>query len=103
MPEVEYDRPLGTGARKRHYHKTERGQVVDFVVQLEIKVEGRWMVVIRYDCTHGFVHRDRYDLRGEKRKGKLDLSYKEGLALADTDINENWERYKEQFLKGGHP
>jgi len=103
MSEVEYDRPLGTGARKRHYHKTERGQVVDFMVQLEIEVKGRWVVAIRYDCSHGFVHKDRYNLKGEKQKEELDLSYKEGLTLADTDINDNWERYKERFLKGGYP
>ena len=102
MPEVEYDRPLGYGARKRHYHKTERGQVVDFLVQLEVEVRGEWVAVVRYDCSHGFVHKDLHNLTGEKRKERLELSYKEGLTLADTDINDNWEKYKERCLRGGY-
>ena len=28
------------GVRKRHYHETEKGKVTNFVVQLEIEVEG---------------------------------------------------------------
>jgi hypothetical protein len=28
------------GVRKRHYHKTEKGKVISFVVQLEIEVKG---------------------------------------------------------------
>lgn len=55
MSVVKYDRPLGRGARKRHYHKTERGKVADFMVQLEVTVKGEWKEVIRYDCTHGLV------------------------------------------------
>lgn len=58
MAERLYIIPYSRVARKRHYHKTERGRVVNFVVQLEVKVEGEWKQVVRYDCTHKFVHRD---------------------------------------------
>ncbi|OGF53775.1 MAG: hypothetical protein A2Z21_03465 [Candidatus Fraserbacteria bacterium RBG_16_55_9] len=66
MPEVFYLNDLSEDARKRHYHKTQRGQLIDFD-----------------------------DLRS--------LDYKEALALADSDINKNWETYKERFLKGEYP
>ena len=49
-PEKTYTRDLGEGVRKRHYHRTEKGKVVDFVVQLEVEIEGEWKPVIRYDC-----------------------------------------------------
>ncbi len=39
MAEKEYLVRLGERARKRHYHKTEKGQVVTFMVQLEIEVK----------------------------------------------------------------
>lgn len=103
MPEKTYTRTLGENARKRHYHKTEKGKVIDFVVQLEVKVQGQWKAVIRYDCTHDFAHIDRYNIRGEKEKGEIVLPYGEGLTLADEDINLNWEFYKDRFLKGGFP
>jgi len=90
---------LGEGSRKRHYHQTERGRVVAFMGQLEIEVEeGIWKPVLRYDCAHDFTHRDRYNLDGEQQKDDLRLSYGEALNLADRDINQNWEIYKERFL-----
>lgn len=101
MPVVKYDRPLGQGARKRHYHKAERGKVIDFMVQLEVQVGGEWKEVIRYDCTHNFAHMDRYDLEGKRKKDDLELNYEEALTLADTDINDNWEKYQQRFLKRG--
>lgn len=103
MPEKTYTRTLGENARKRHYHKTEKGKVIDFVVQMEVKVEGQWKTVIRYDCSHNFAHMDRYNIRGEKDKEELILPYGESLTLGDEDINLNWEYYKERFLKGGFP
>ena len=36
-------------ARKRHYHKTIRGAVLKFMVQLEVKYEGNWKEVVRED------------------------------------------------------
>ena len=100
MVEKTYTRDLGKGARKRHYHKTEKGKVIYFVVQLEVEIEEKWKPVNRYDCSHKFVHIDRYNIKGEKIKENLYLSYEESLTLADEDINLNWEYHKEKFLKG---
>lgn len=103
MPEKTYTRTLGENSRKRYYHKTKKGKVVDFVVQLEVRVEGQWKSVIRYDCSHNFAHVDRYNIKGEQEKEEITLAYAESLTLADEDININWESYKEKFLKGGFP
>ncbi len=104
MPETFYLIDLSEDVRKRHYHKASRGQIVDFVVQLEVRVGSEWKTVVRYDCSHGYAHRDRYNLKGEKRTDDLRfLSYNETLSLADRDINRNWEEYKERFLRGGFP
>jgi hypothetical protein len=94
---------LGENARKRHTHKTDKGKVVDFIVQLEVKVGGTWIPVIRYDCAHDFAHVDRYNISGETLKEELHLSYAESLTLADEDINLNWDSYKERFLRGEYP
>ena len=103
MLEKTYTRSLGENARKRHSHKTDKGRVIDFVVQLEVKVGDIWMPVIRYDCAHDFAHADRYNMSGETLKEELHLSYAECLTLADEDINVNWESYKERFLRGEYP
>lgn len=103
MGEKIYTRDLGENIRKRHYHKTEKGKVVYFSVQLEIEINGKWTPVIRYDCSHDFAHIDRYNIRGEKIKEEIHLTYEESLTLADEDININWELYKRKFLEGEYP
>jgi len=97
---TEYVIPLGENARKRHYHETDKGRVTGFVVQLEVFVNDRWQVVIRYDSVHGFAHIDRYYLDGRKVKKELHLRLSEALTLADEDIKENWKVYQKAFLEG---
>jgi len=90
--------------RKRHEHVTEQGRVTRFIVQYETFIEGAWRPVIRYDTAHGFPHMDRIRADGAVEKVPLltrDLG--EALTFADQDIDENWERYKEAFLKGKRP
>ncbi len=103
MAERLYIIPYSRDARKRHYHRTEKGRVVTFVVQLELEVDGEWNPAVRYDCSHRFVHRDSYSRRGKQRKEELDLSYAEALTFADEDLDDNWERYRSVFLRGGYP
>ncbi len=104
MAEKEYLIRLGGRARKRHYHKTDKRQVVTFMVQLEVEVEeGVWKPVIRYDCAHNFAHRDRYNLKGDLNKEEIPLSFTDSLDLADKDINGNWDIYQERFLRGDFP
>lgn len=103
MGEKQYIRALGEGARKRHVHKTEHGKVINFMVQLEVKVHDAWQPVIRYDCAHDFSHIDRYNRDGKQEKEQLQLLYDEALTLADEDIDLNWETYQTRFLEGRFP
>lgn len=88
------------GVRKRHYHKTEKGKVKYFAVQLEILIKDEWKIALRYDCSHGFSHIDTYDIDGNRKKTPLNLSFESALTYGDWDINENWLKYKQEFLKG---
>lgn len=103
MAEKEYIIPYSEDVRKRHYHKTERGRVVKFMVQLEIRDEDKWREVVRYDCGHGYAHRGSYNLQGDRAKEKIHLGFEDALTLADDDIDENWEVYKQRFLEGYKP
>ncbi|WP_347275119.1 hypothetical protein [Candidatus Kuenenia sp.] len=103
MSEKEYIIPYSYDTRKRHYHKTSRGKVEKFIVQLKVNYKGKWREVVRYDCAHGFAHRDSYNLAGKNKKEELNLNFEEALTLADDDIDENWESYKQKFLEGTVP
>jgi hypothetical protein len=82
LAEKEYLIRLGEHARKRHYHKTDKGNLLAFMVQLELE-DGIWKPVIRYDCAHDFAHRDRYNIKGDQDKQEIALSYAESLDFAD--------------------
>ena len=73
------------------------------MVQLEVKVEGEGREVVRYDCAHGYTHRDSYNLLDRHRKENFHLRFGDALDLADDDIDENRERYKDHFLGGDLP
>lgn len=100
MPEKRYVIPYSLYTQKRHHHETQRGRVVSFMVQLEVLVEGEWKPVVRYDCAHGYAHRDRYNLQGEQQKEDLAMNFEEALTFADEDLDDQWETYRERYLKG---
>ena len=100
MSLTEYVIPLGEKARKRHYHETDKGQIVSFIVQLEVLVDDQWKIVIRFDSAHGFAHVDQYYLDGRKIKKELYLKLSEAMTLADEEIKENWKSYQRAFMEG---
>ena len=103
MAEKQYLIVLNIDARKRHHHVTIAGKIKKFMVQLEIKINGVWKPVIRYDCAHNYAHKDCYNTNGKCKKINLYLAYEDALTFACDDITENWEIYKERFLKGDFP
>jgi hypothetical protein len=103
MNEKEYLILIDSDERKRHYHAIEGGKIVRFMVQLEILVDAAWKEVVRYDCAHDYVHKDCYNIKGRSRKIRLNLEYENALTLADDDINDNWQTYRERFLRGEFP
>ena len=89
--------------RERRRFEGEGGKIVSFRVQLEVRVEGEWKPVIRWDNAHGFVDCDRYSLKGARTKTILNLATEEGLSLAQNDLNRNWREYRRRFLEGLSP
>ncbi len=92
--------PYAHDCRKRHRHHRYKDKIVGFVVQLEIFINGHWYPVIRYDTAHGVAHCDILHFSGKIEKIKIPtLDYKEALTYADDDLNENWQTYRQRYLK----
>ena len=78
----------------------DRGRVTGFVVQYETVIESKWMPIVRYDTAHGCAHKDLINPDGTKEKILIGAAdFNEALLMADSDINENWERYKERYFR----
>ena len=78
---------------------TERGVLVDFLVALLAWTGSKWECITRYDCAHGFPHRDVIGERGG-------LLYKQpfpGLSNAQVfnyglrDLQKNYEAHLRFF------
>ncbi|MCR4293066.1 MAG: hypothetical protein NUV76_09355 [Candidatus Kuenenia sp.] len=42
-------------------------------------------------------------MAGKNKKEKLFLSFEDAMTIADDDIDDNWEFYKQKFLDGAMP
>lgn len=91
---------LTDDCRRRHRHTHFKGRVISFRVQLEIYVKNKWYPVVRYDTTHGFAHRDFIHPDGHSEKTPIFAQhYNDALTFAEADLKDNWEFYRERFLK----
>jgi hypothetical protein len=80
---------------------TEKGQVVNIMVQYEANIAGAWREIVRYDCAHGFLHRDVILTKGKMEKQPLSIAnLSDALQYAEQDIKDRWQWYKERYIKG---
>lgn len=79
----------------------KKGIITDIVIQYESKIMDKWQAIVRYDCSHGFFHRDILTPKGETTKQAIAIeNLKDALTYAEQDIKDRWEWYKERFKKG---
>ena len=79
---------------------TDKGILIDMVYQYESYFNNRWHPIVRYDCAHGFFHRDFIMPNGEKEKSEIAIeNLKDAAFYAEQDIKDRWEWYKEKFIK----
>jgi hypothetical protein len=99
MNRTEYVRNLDADVRYRVAFAIERGQVLEFIVQLEVAVGRQWKPVIRYDTAHGFAHRDRYEPDGTVSRHELlpASDFNEALSLATRTVRMYWEDLARPF------
>jgi hypothetical protein len=80
--------------------KTQQNKLIDVVYQYETVINGKWEAIVRYDCAHGFFHKDVLFPKGEKEKMEMDFdSLKSASQYAAQDIKDRWEWYKERYIK----
>ncbi len=90
---TEYIIRIGPSDRYRHLHIKERGKIVFFRVQYEIKINDNWYPVVRYDTAHGFAHRDLLDFKGDVKKTPLfNQDLNDALTFAENDLRRDFWR-----------
>ena len=101
MNEKEFYIYLGNhfNGRIRLRFSINKGEITDLVLQYEAMIEEKWFAIVRYDCAHGFFHRDLLHPNGDKEKKIIDVpNLKYAFTFAKQDLEDKWEWYKEQYL-----
>ena len=71
------------------------------VIHYESKIKDKWQAIVRYDCSHGFFHRDVLTVKGDKIKQPIPIkNLNDALTYAEQDLKDRWEWYKEKYKKG---
>ena len=79
---------------------TEKGILIDVLFQYESLINKKWLPIVRYDCHHGFFHKDILLANGDKEKIEIVVdSLKAASIYAVQDLKDRWEWYKERYLK----
>lgn len=80
--------------------KTQKNELLDVVYQYESFINDKWEPIVRYDCAHGFFHKDVLYPNGNKEKTAMAFdSLKSASQYAAQDIKDRWEWYKERYSK----
>jgi hypothetical protein len=102
MTTKEYSRSLDSSNQNRARVKyvIDRGNLVDVMYQYEALINGRWTPIVRFDCAHGFFHKDTLYPNGDKVKQKIGISSLDAAAeYAKQDIKMRWQWYRERYIK----
>jgi len=79
---------------------TQNGDLQDIMFQYEIQIDNEWVSIVRYDCAHGFFHRDILYPNGDKEKQSIEMdSLKSASQYAEQDLKDRWEWYRERYIK----
>ena len=77
------------------YFYSDKKDVMRFVVKLNYFYLKKWREIARYDNYHGSVHRDLFNIYGDKIYVKRFpyLDNKSGLSFSIDDFKENHDNY----------
>ena len=79
---------------------TEKGDLQDVMFQYETFIAGEWRAIVRYDCAHGFFHRDVLLPNGDKEKQTIVIdTLKRASQYAEQDLKDRWEWYRDKYIR----
>jgi hypothetical protein len=88
---------LDWNARYRVRHEIERNEVLSYVVQLEVKEEGKWRPVRRADSAHGQAHWHIFHRHKKAKRVALEINFNEALTQAEETIQNHWQELIKQW------
>lgn len=81
------------------------GRVTGPLLQYEAHLDAEWRPVVRYDTSHGFLHRHRSWLPENRQTDDLESpkhparDYSAAFEAAKNDLKEHWKSYRKAMEK----
>lgn len=98
--ETSFESMLDDDVAMRMRFLWDAGQIIEFIVQLELYAGERWYPVVRYDTSHGFAHRDILRPSGSQEKQAFEMKdFQEAMTYADADIRMRYIEYCNRFKR----
>lgn len=91
------------------------GRVIGLVIRYEAYIDNALVPIVRYDTSHGYLHRHRFWLPDGQQTDDLEdpqspaADYTTQVSLARADLEANWKSYRKRAAKrtakakGGQP
>ncbi|MBN2517299.1 MAG: hypothetical protein JXB14_00480 [Candidatus Altiarchaeota archaeon] len=79
--------------------KVERGVIMGFVVVQIAFIDGERHQIVRYDCSHGYAHKDCLYERKARKEELPDRPLDELYKMAKEEIRGNWKHWKSLYIK----
>ena len=82
--------------------KTEKGKIIDFILQYHGLTDKGWRTIIRYDTQHGFAHEHRCYFNNKEKNRRIYLGRKEDYSLIYTGaykkLIKDYKKIRENYL-----
>lgn len=94
----EFQRSLTDDDRLLINIRTVAGIIVDFRIVYQAVLWGAWREVMRYDCNHGFPHKDLFYVRGEEKvKVPIGLDIHDAYYFSLAEVSKDFKEMKIKY------
>jgi len=77
----------------------EKGKVIKVSISIVCEIQGKMECVLRYDCAHGFLHKDLCYKKPAKKETVDEELTGEFVEKAINHLKQNHEKYRELYMK----
>ncbi len=78
----------------------EKKEIQEFIVQYEAFIQKKWRSIVRYDTSHGFIHKDT--MHPDQKQDRFPIffmPYEVAFTYPIADIKRFWQIYRDNYEK----
>jgi|GEM_PF-866802 len=77
----------------------DHGVIVEFAVVQIADINGQTHQIVRYDCSHGYAHKDCLYTRAQRKERLPERPFDELFRMAIKEVEKEWQRNKSLYMR----